>query len=70
MPKLSKIARTFLLIAATSVESERAFSKAGLTLTNRRINLGEKKLDTYIFISQNKKNDEIDDDEKSQEDNH
>ena len=55
MPKLSKIARTFLLIATTSVESEKAFSKAGLILTNRRINLGEKKLDTYIFISQNKK---------------
>lgn len=44
-----------LNIVATSVPCERIFSKAGLTLTNRRRRLKAKKLSQLLFISSNQK---------------
>lgn len=48
---LHKIALKYLCIPATSVLSERVFSKAGLVCNQRRNRLESKKLDQIIFLN-------------------
>lgn len=52
-PTLYKMALIYLCSPATSAESERVFSKAGLTLTNLRKNLNEKTLEKLLFVHLN-----------------
>jgi len=50
---LSNIAFKYLIIPATSVPSERIFSKAGQILSARRNRLLPKNLDTLVFLNKN-----------------
>ena len=49
-PLLSKLAKTFLNIPATSTPSERVFSTAGQTVTQLRSCLKPSKVDALIFV--------------------
>lgn len=51
MPVLYKLAMKYLCIPATSVPSERVFSKAALICNQRRNRLEGKKIDQIIFLS-------------------
>lgn len=51
---LSLIAKDTLLIPATSVPSERIFSKAGQIVSAKRSSLCSKNIDFLIFLSENK----------------
>lgn len=51
--KLKELAMLYLCIPASSVPSERIFSKAGQILTERRNRLKEKRLNELLFIKQN-----------------
>ncbi len=50
---LSKLARIYLAIPATSATSERYFSKTGLIVTDTRTLLKPSKVDKISFISKN-----------------
>lgn len=52
-PNLSKVARKHLCIVATSVPSERIFSKAGLLVSERRSRLKPETIDKMIFLNAN-----------------
>ncbi|KAL7632170.1 UNVERIFIED_CONTAM: hypothetical protein RMT77_010628 [Armadillidium vulgare] len=52
-PILSDVAKTFLAIPATSVESERMFSKAGDLISDRRTRLSSKNVEKIIFVNRN-----------------
>lgn len=52
-PQLSSLARKYLCVPATSVPSERIFSKAGLITKDRRNRIKEKNLDYIIFMNKN-----------------
>lgn len=51
--RLKELAETFLCICATSVPSERIFSKAGQIITERRNRLKAKTINTLLFLKQN-----------------
>ena len=50
-PRLSILSRSLLCIPATSVPSERVFSKAGELVSARRANLSKKNVDMLIFLN-------------------
>ena len=52
-PNLSKIAKKYLGIVATSVPSERVFSKAGQVVTERRNRLKANNVQKLIFLNAN-----------------
>ena len=54
-PNVSKLAQTYLSIPATSVPSERLFSKAGLVITNRRSCLEPNFAEQLVFLGHNLK---------------
>ena len=53
MPRLSQIAKQFFGIPATSVPSERLFSKAGELLSARRSTLKDSHVDALLFLNKN-----------------
>ncbi|GLD95989.1 hypothetical protein PINS_up004667 [Pythium insidiosum] len=63
-PRIELMARDFLAIPATSVPSERAFSKAGCVVTERRARLGSESVSAICelesFLAFNKTNAEFD----------
>jgi hypothetical protein len=54
-PNVSKLAQTYLSIPATSVSSERLFSKAGLVITQRRSCLEPNFAEQLVFLGHNLK---------------
>ncbi|XP_037962432.1 E3 SUMO-protein ligase ZBED1 [Plutella xylostella] len=52
-PELYKMAKKYLCIPATSVPSERLFSKAGYVLSERRNRLSSDKMNEIIFLNHN-----------------
>ena len=52
-PHLSQVARAYLGIPATSVSSERLFSKTGLIISERRTSLTSQHAEQIAFLSQN-----------------
>ena len=50
-PTLAKLARKFLCILGTSVPSERVFSTAGLTVTDKRSRLDSNVVNEIIFMN-------------------
>lgn len=54
-PNLSKIAKGILCVPATSVPSERLFSKAGELISQRRSTLKEKNVNMILFLNKNLK---------------
>ena len=53
LPRLSKLAKKYLCIPASSVPSERVFSKAGELVSTRRANLKPKNVDMILFLNKN-----------------
>lgn len=54
-PKLYVMSRKYLCIQATSVASERVFSRAGNIVTDHRASLSDEHCSQLIFLSMNKK---------------
>ena len=54
-PNLSKLAKKYLCIQATSASSERVFSIAGLISDDRQSRISPEKLDKVIFLHNNMK---------------
>ena len=52
-PLLSKIAKKYLCIAATSVASERVFSTSGYIVNPRRNKLKAENVDMFTFLAKN-----------------
>lgn len=52
-PKLQELAKQFLSVPATSVPSERLFSKAGELISHRRSSLKESLVDKILFLNKN-----------------
>lgn len=52
-PKLAALARKYLCVQANSCASERAFSKAGNIVTDKRICLKPEKVNMFVFMSCN-----------------
>ena len=55
LPTLSKVARKYLCVCATSVESERTFSTGGNIVTKKRSSLKPNKVNQLIFLAKNLK---------------
>jgi hypothetical protein len=49
-PLLSLVARKWLAVPASSAASERMFSSAGLTVSNKRTLLGSERVSTLVFL--------------------
>jgi hypothetical protein len=55
-PNMAAVARRFLGIPATSVASERIFSKCGLICSDRRAALSPQHVEQLVFLSHNLNN--------------
>ena len=64
---LEKLYQALCSIPATSVESERAFSAVGLFVTKLRSNLGDKSIDSLLFLRSHFKKEEREKKEKEQQ---
>nr|CAI5823715.1 unnamed protein product [Callosobruchus analis] len=53
LPELSKMHQKYLCIPATSVPSERIFSKTGIITNSRRNRLSNKNLNQVVFLNTN-----------------
>ena len=49
-PKLSLVARKWLAVPASSAASERLFSSAGLTVTDKRTSLSSELVSSLVFL--------------------
>lgn len=54
-PELSYLAEKYLTVMATSVPSERTFSKSGLIISDRRSSLKPKRMEKILFLNMNKR---------------
>ena len=54
-PRLSKLAKSYLAVPATSTPSERVFSLAGNTVTRQRSSLHPDHVDKLVFVNANQK---------------
>ncbi|KAK3089656.1 hypothetical protein FSP39_005404 [Pinctada imbricata] len=54
-PRLSRVARRFLCVQASSVPSERVFSVAGSLVSKKRSRLTPENVDKFIFLNKNMK---------------
>ena len=54
-PLLSKVARKYMTICATSIPSERVFSAAGNVVTSFRASLKPDKVNMLVFLAKNMK---------------
>ena len=52
-PNLAKLANKYLCITATSVPSERLFSKAGELISHKRSQIKPVNVDMFLFLNQN-----------------
>ena len=52
-PTLSKVAKRYLCIPATSIPAERVFSTAGLIINEKRSSLLPQNADMLIFLNKN-----------------
>jgi hypothetical protein len=52
-PTVAMVARAYLGIPATSVASERVFSRCGLVCSDRRSSLSPQHVEELVFLSQN-----------------
>ena len=52
-PSIAEVARQYLSIPATSVASERVFSKCGLVASDRRASLSAQHVEQLVFLSHN-----------------
>lgn len=52
-PCVADVARSILAIPATSVDSERLFSKCGLVVSDRRSSLSSQHVEQLVFLSHN-----------------
>ena len=52
-PRLAKLAKRYLCVGATSVSSERAFSKAGWIVDKRRCSLSDSNVAALVFLACN-----------------
>ena len=52
-PNVADVARQYLAIPATSVDSERVFSRCGQVCSDRRSSLTPQHIEQLVFLSQN-----------------
>ena len=52
-PRLSKLAKQYLSVPATSIPSERTFSAAGLLVNKLRASLDTETVDQIVFLNKN-----------------
>ena len=53
LPNMAKVARRLFCIPASSASSERAFSAAGITISDRRTSLDPETVDDILFLHSN-----------------